>query len=122
MSKEILSRFKKKMGFTPEIMSVISELDPKMAEFYKFCDFTIQEDGALPSKIKMLMIMAMGAQRHCEECVISAMRGAYNKGATEAEILEAIRVVAVGGGAPAIAACKDALHILKEKKFKKGSC
>jgi len=119
MSKKILSKFGKKMGFVPEIMSVITELDPKMAEFYEFCDFTIQEDGALSSKVKMLIIMAMGAQRHCNECVISAMRGAYNKGAKEAEILEAIRVVAVGGGAPAIAACKDALHMLKEKKFKK---
>jgi len=122
MSKKILKRFEKKMGFTPEIMSVVAELDPKMTEFYDFCDSTIQEDGALTSKMKMLMIMAMGAQRHCEECVISAMRGAYNKGATETEILEAIRVVAVGGGAPAIAACKDALHMLKEKKFKKKRC
>jgi len=122
MSKEILNKFEKKMGFTPEIMNVVTELDPKMADFYEFCDFTIQEDGALSSKIKMLIIMAMGAQRHCKECVVSAMRGAYNKGATEAEIMEAIRVVAVGGGAPAIAACKDALHMLKEKKFKKESC
>lgn len=100
MSKKLLSKFEKKMGFTPEIMSVAAKLDPKMGEFYEFCDFTIQEDGALSSKMKMLMIMVMGAQRHCKECVVSAMRGAYNKGATEAEILEAIRVVAVGGRSP----------------------
>jgi len=122
MSKKMLKKFERKMGFTPEIMNVVTELDPRMADFYDFCDFTIQEDGALSSKTKMLIIMAMGAQRHCKECVVSAMRGAYNKGATEAEILDAIRVVAVGGGAPAIAACKDALRMLKEKKFKKDSC
>ncbi len=122
MPKEILNRFEKKMGFAPGIMNVVTELDPKMTEFYEFCDSTIQEDGALSSRMKMLMIMAIGAERHCRECVVSAMRGAYNKGATEAEILEAIRVVAVGGGAPAVAACKEALEMLKQKKFKKGSC
>jgi alkylhydroperoxidase/carboxymuconolactone decarboxylase family protein YurZ len=122
MSKKMLKKFEKKMGFAPEIMNVVTELDPRMADFYDFCDSTIQEDGALSSKMKMLIIMAMGAQRHCKECVTSAMRGAYNKGATEAEILDAIRVVAVGGGAPAIAACKDALQMLKEKKFKRESC
>ncbi len=74
MSKKLLSKFEKKMGFTPEIMSVAAKLDPKMGEFYKFCDFTIQEGGALSSKMEMLMIMVMGAQRHCKECVFSNER------------------------------------------------
>ncbi len=54
--------------------------------------------------------------------VYSAMRGTYNKGATEAKILEAIRVMVVKGGGQAIAARKDALQMLKDKKFKKGTC
>jgi alkylhydroperoxidase/carboxymuconolactone decarboxylase family protein YurZ len=118
MPKELNEKFKKKMGFAPVIMNVAAEMDPKMAAFYEFCDSTIQDDGALPSRIK---IMSMGAQRHCKECVVSAMRGAYKKGATEAEILDAIKCVAVAGGAPAIAACKDALEMLRDKKFV-GTC
>ena len=110
------------MGFAPEIMHIATQIDPKMAEFYDFCDSTVQNDGALPSKYKMLLIMAMGAQRHCKECVVSAMRGAYNKGSTEEEILEAIRCVAVAGGAPAVTACKDALIMLKDKSFDKAGC
>jgi len=117
MPKALTDKFKKKMGFAPAIMSVAAEMDPKLVDFYEFCDSTIQDDGALSSKVKMLIIMAMGAQRHCKECVVSAMRGAYKKGATEAEILDAVRCVAVGGGAPAIAACRDALEMLNEKKF-----
>ena len=117
MPKALTKKFVKKMGFAPTIMSIAAEMDPKLVDFYEFCDSTIQDDSALPSKVKMLIIMAMGAQRHCKECVVSAMRGAYKKGATEAEILDAVRCVAVAGGAPAIAACRDALEMLKEKKF-----
>jgi len=121
MSKELNDNFKKKMGFAPAIMNIAADMDPKMLAFYKFCDETIQDDSALPSKYKMLLIMVMGAQRHCKECVVSAMRGAYKKGATEAEILDAIRCVAVAGGAPAISACRDALEMLRDKKFE-GTC
>ncbi len=120
MTKELGEKFKKKMGFVPTIMDIATELDPKLITFYEFCDSTIQDDTALPSKIKMLIIMAMGAQRHCKECVLSAMRGAYKKGATETEILDAIRCIAVAGGAPALYACKDALQLLKEKNLGKG--
>ncbi len=119
---ELQESFKKKMGFVPGIMHLATELDPKLLTFYDFCDKTIQEDGALPSKIKMLIIMAMGAQRHCKECVVSAMRAAYKKGATEEEILETIRCIAVAGGAPALTACKDALQLLKEKKLDIEGC
>jgi alkylhydroperoxidase/carboxymuconolactone decarboxylase family protein YurZ len=117
LKKELSKKFDKKMGFTPAIMNIALELDPKLEAFYEFCDSTIQDDGAMLSKYKMLIIMAMGAQRHCKECVVSAMRSAHNKGATDAEILDAVRCIAVAGGAPAITACKDALMMLKDKKF-----
>jgi alkylhydroperoxidase/carboxymuconolactone decarboxylase family protein YurZ len=121
MPKDLNEKFKKKMGFAPTIMNIAATMDPKMIEFYEFCDSTIQDDGARPSKFKMLLIMGMGAQRHCNECVVSAMKGAYKKGATDAEILDAIRCVAVAGGAPAIASCREALEMLRDKKFT-GTC
>ena len=55
-------------------MRLIRELDPKAVEFYEFCDKVVQEDGALPTKFKLMLIMAMGTQRRCRECVSSAMR------------------------------------------------
>jgi AhpD family alkylhydroperoxidase len=117
LKKELSKKFDKKMGFIPMVMSIATEMDPKLEAFYEFCDGTIQDDSALPSKHKMLIIMAMGAQRHCKECVVSSMRGAHKKGASDAEILDAVRCIAVAGGAPAIAACRDALQMLKDKKF-----
>ena len=117
--EELVRRIERKMGFAPKIMELMKELDPKTFEFYNYCDRVVQEDGALPAKFKMLIIMAMGAQRHCKECVVSAMRAAFKHGATREEVLEAIRVILVGGGAPAVAACRDALEMLVKGEFEK---
>lgn len=110
--EELVKSIERKMGFAPNIMKIMKELDPETFEFYKYCDKAVQEDGALPAKFKMLIIMAMGAQRHCKECVVSAMKAAFKHGATKEEVIEAIRVILVGGGAPAVAACRDALEML----------
>ncbi|MEM0214703.1 MAG: carboxymuconolactone decarboxylase family protein [Archaeoglobaceae archaeon] len=113
--EKVVKSIEKKMGFAPGIMKLVKELDPKAVEFYEFCDKAIQEDGALPAKFKLMLVMAMGAQRHCKECVTSAMRGAMNRGATREEIVEAIRVIFVAGGAQAVAACREAIEELIKK-------
>ncbi len=113
--ERVVSSIEKKMGFAPGIMKLIKELDPKAVEFYEFCDKVVQEDGALPAKFKLMLVMAMGAQRHCKECVSSAMRGAINRGASKEELVEAIRVIFVAGGAQAVAACKEAIEELLKK-------
>ncbi|MDI9646716.1 MAG: carboxymuconolactone decarboxylase family protein [Archaeoglobales archaeon] len=113
--EKVVKSIEKKMGFAPGIMKLVKELDPKAVEFYEFCDKVVQEDGALPAKFKLMLVMAMGAQRHCRECVTLAMRGAMNRGATKDEIIEAIRVIFVAGGAQAVAACREAIEELMRK-------
>jgi hypothetical protein len=41
-------------------MKLIRELDSKAVEFYEFCDKVVplQEDGALPTKFKLMLVMA----------------------------------------------------------------
>jgi AhpD family alkylhydroperoxidase len=111
----VVRSIEKKMGFTPGIMKLVKELDPKSVEFYEFCDKVVQEDGALPAKFKLMLVMAMGAQKHCRECVSSAMKGAINRGASREELVEAIRVIFVAGGAQAVAACREAIEELLKK-------
>ncbi|MDK2796099.1 MAG: hypothetical protein PWQ22_1046 [Archaeoglobaceae archaeon] len=110
--EKVVKSIEKKMGFAPNIMKLVKELDPKSVEFYEFCDKVIQEDGALPAKFKLMLVMAMGAQRHCKECVSSAMKGAMKHGAKKEELIEAIRVIFVAGGAQAVAACREAIEEL----------
>ncbi|MCS7143576.1 MAG: carboxymuconolactone decarboxylase family protein [Archaeoglobaceae archaeon] len=113
--EKVVKKIEKKMGFAPNIMKLVKELDPKSVEFYEFCDKVIQEDSVLPAKFKLMLVMAMGAQRHCKECVVSAMKGAMNRGATREEIIEVIRVIFVAGGAQAVAACREAIEVLMKK-------
>lgn len=113
--EKVVRSIERKMGFAPGIMKLIRELDPKAVEFYEFCDKVVQEDGALPAKFKLMLVMAMGAQRHCRECVSSAMRGAINRGASREELVEAIRVIFVAGGAQAVAACREAIEELLKR-------
>jgi alkylhydroperoxidase/carboxymuconolactone decarboxylase family protein YurZ len=42
------------------------------------------------------------------------MKSALNHGATEEEIMETLEVIFLTSGAPAVAACREALKLLKE--------
>jgi AhpD family alkylhydroperoxidase len=101
-----------KMGFTPEILDMMGELNPEMFEHYKKCDDHIQEDGALPAKFKVLMALAVMAAQRCDACCDSQMKSALNHGATKEEIMETMNVIFITSGAPGVASCKRALKLM----------
>ena len=111
--KKVLESIDDKMGFTPEIMNMMSEMNPELFEHYKKCDDGIQEDGALSAKVKVLMSRAVMAAQRCEPCCESQMRSALNHGATKEEIMETMNVVFITSGAPGVAACKRALKMIE---------
>ncbi len=110
---KVIKNIDGKMGFTPEIMNLMSEMNPELFEHYKKCDDGIQEDGALSAKVKVLMSLAVMASQRCEPCCESQMRSALNHGATKEEIMETMNVVFITSGAPGVATCKRALRLLK---------
>lgn len=109
---KVIKNIDGKMGFTPEIMNMMSELNPDLFEHYKKCDDGIQEDGALSAKVKVLMSLAVMASQRCEACCESQMRSALHHGATREEIMETMNVVFITSGAPGVATCKRALRLL----------
>lgn len=58
-------------------------------------------DGALSTKHKELIALALGVSEHCEGCVVYHARGAARAGATQQEVAEALGVTVVLGGGPA---------------------
>ena len=110
--KKVIDSIEGKMGFTPEIMNMMGEMNPELFEHYKKCDDHIQDDGALSSKVKVLMSLAVMAAQRCDACCESQMRSALNHGATKEEIMETMNVVFITSGAPGVAACKRALKLL----------
>ncbi len=58
-------------------------------------------EGALPTKVKELMAMAIGVVHGCDGCIASHARGAAKAGATTQEAAEAIGVAILMNGGPA---------------------
>lgn len=114
--KKVIKSIDDKMGFTPEIMNMMGEMNPELFEHYKKCDDGIQEDGALSAKVKVLMSLAVMASQRCEPCCESQMRSALNHGATKEEIMETMNVVFITSGAPGVATCKRALKLIGGKE------
>ncbi len=111
--KEILDDMSSKLGFTPQILQTLSELEPEFLNKYNMCNNRLLSDGALPAKTKILMALAVVASKQCERCVASQMQSALKNGATKEEIMETMDVIFITSGAPAVAACRDALKMLK---------
>ena len=47
MGEQTVKNISKKIGFTPEIMKTIQEIDPSFLRMYHKCDEGILKDGAL---------------------------------------------------------------------------
>nr|QNO47541.1 hypothetical protein GGGHDLIA_00031 [Methanosarcinales archaeon ANME-2c ERB4] len=70
MGKQIVENISKKIGFTPDIMKTIGEIDPSFLRMYHKCDEGLLKDGALSVKVKTLMALAAVAAQRCEPRVM----------------------------------------------------
>jgi AhpD family alkylhydroperoxidase len=111
--KELLESMSEKLGFTPHILEILGDLDSESVMKYNRCNKKILSDGALPAKTKILVALAVVASKQCERCCVVQMKSALNNGATKEEIIELMDVIFITSGAPAVAACRDALKMLK---------
>lgn len=57
--------------------------------------------GALDTKTKELIALAISISSRCDGCIASHARGAAKQGATEAEVAETIGVAVLMAGGPA---------------------
>lgn len=81
------------------------------------------ETGALDAKMKELIAIAISVRTQCETCITYHVHDALEAGATREEILDAMGVAVLMGGAPAIAhAIKgvEAMNEFQEKMSAKG--
>ena len=58
-------------------------------------------DGVLDAKIKELMALAIAVVKQCDGCIAYHARGAANRGATRAEVAEALGVAPLMDGGTA---------------------
>jgi AhpD family alkylhydroperoxidase len=111
--EELLESMSEKLGFTPHILEILGCLDSESTKKYNRCNKRLLSDGALSAKTKILIALAVVASKQCERCTVVQMQSALKNGATKEEIMEVMDVIFITSGAPAVAACRDALKLLK---------
>lgn len=67
-------------------------------------------DGAVSSKVKRLVAMALALKVGCSNCILAQTQLALDAGATKEEILEILQVVICMGGTTGIA---ESLRVIK---------
>ncbi|MCK9276357.1 MAG: carboxymuconolactone decarboxylase family protein [Syntrophales bacterium] len=104
---ELNENRKKQLGnFLRAMPDVAKMLGAQVNEAYK--------DGAIDSKTKRLMAMAVALGAGCRNCVLSQAEAALNLGATKEDFLETIEVVVSMRGTTGIAESIRVIQFLDE--------
>lgn len=73
-------------------------------------------DGALLKKTKELIAVGISVVTNCESCMQWHIEQAFQSGATQEEILEAVEVGIEMGGGPATVSARFALEVMNSLK------
>ena len=93
----------------PPWIQPLQQRDPKFVDSYMTQREHILRDGAIPAKYKHLMTMIVDALMTHPDGVETIANRARAAGASEAEVLEAVEVVYLFGGTPALVTAMNAL-------------
>lgn len=88
----------------------------KVYEAFLKMEEAAYSDGALPKKSKELIAVGISVVINCESCMQWHIEQAFQGGATEEEILEAIEVGIEMGGGPATVSTRFALEVVNSLK------
>ncbi len=70
--------------------------------------------GALDTKTKELMALAIGVTSHCKGCIAFHTRAALQAGASAGEIMETLSVAIAMGGGPALMYASYSVEAMEE--------
>ncbi|HVC71118.1 MAG TPA: carboxymuconolactone decarboxylase family protein [Acidimicrobiales bacterium] len=99
---------------TPEIARRRKELAPEIHDAFEKFSRAVFSPGALPEKTKQLIAVAVAHTTQCPYCIVGHSKLARRKGASDAEIMEAIWVAAEMRAGGAYAHSTIALHTLED--------
>lgn len=92
---------------------------PDVFDGYRAIGTAALTDGALDAKTKELIALAISVSKQCDGCMASHARGAARRGATSAEVAEALGVAIMMNGGPGIVHAPRAYEAFQE--FSKGT-
>ncbi len=105
---------KEKLMDVNETLKNLGRANPEgMQGFRKFMD-SVKSEGALSTKAKNLIGVALAVSKQCEYCVPFYVSQALESGATRDEIIEATLVAGLLDGGPAIMYAKQVFEALED--------
>lgn len=96
-----LKTLEKKIGKVPKFFKELTTKEPEMFNLVMRFEQHIWDDGAISSKTKKLIAIAIAAAMRDQHAVRAQMAGAKNLGVTKGEVEEALRVTFLLAGMPA---------------------
>ena len=87
---------------------------PAVFEGYRALSSAALGDGVLDAKTKELIALAIAVTRQCDGCMASHARGAARRGATAAEVAEALGVTILMNGGPGTVHAPRAFEAFQE--------
>ncbi len=101
------------------VRSYIAQLQKGQPEavkaFYELHHASVKP-GALDTKVKELIALAISVAVRCEDCIAAHTSAALKAGATDAEIMEILSVSLLMGGGPALAYAAHVVEAMEEFK------
>ena len=98
---EGMDELEKKIGKVPRIFKELAKSDPDLHQMILKLDHYIWDDGALSSKTKKLIAIAIATSMRDQHAIRAQMAGAKSLGVTKDEVEEALRVAYLLAGMPA---------------------
>jgi len=124
-SKRLLEEMMKKRGYIYPSYRMLAEDDPDFLETYdKLYELAMLRTRIFPEKIKELFFICAIAARNPGDAsaMKNHMRRALDKGATESEVLEALKCALFPGGALSLLyGINTLIEVLKERGVSKGT-
>ncbi len=105
---------------TTTIAKKREELAPEILNAFRSFSHQVFSEGALPSKTKELIAVAVAHVTQCPYCIRSHTKRARLKGATDKEIMEAIWVAAEMRAGAASAHSALAIDVMNQEEAKPG--
>lgn len=106
---------------TRELHEKREALAPEIYAAFRAFNERVFADGALPSKTKELIAVAVAHVTQCPYCIRGHTQAALRKGATEPEVMEAIWVAAEMRAGGAYAHANIALDAMNRVAVRSGS-
>jgi AhpD family alkylhydroperoxidase len=114
--KQILSQYEKSYGQVPDWAETVGEVMPGLLEPWIKIRLQVMADGALPRKVKELVLLGINLVRRYPSGVENHLRAAMNAGATKEEVMEVIATAVLSSAAPAMFNGPRALKAEMEKR------